>query len=1001
VWDAQTGQPLTDPLRHELPVTSAQFSPDGRRILTTSYDGSAWVWDFQATPPLAERLVHTNFVKAAQFSPDGKRIVTASDDCTLRVWDAQTGQALTQPMKHTNWVTAVQFSPDGTRIVSASADGSARVWDAQSGQPVTERLEHDGKVQSARFSPDGERIVTASEDGTARVWSARTGQQLTNLLKHHSFRVNSAEFSPDGERIVTASDTDRVWDARTGQPLTELPHSDALSYAQFSPDGRRIVTTCDDKTARIWDAGTGLQLGVSLQHEVGVRMAQFSPDGKYVVTASFDHSARVWDAQSRHAVTEPLKHKDIVWFAQFSPDSKRVVTASDDNTVRVWDALSGQALTDALRHGPAVVTANSGRYFFLEDPVTGHRVTGKMGDEEVFCAQFSPDGRRIVTASTDGTARVWDVDFGPPVCPFWLLRLAEALSGRRLNEKGILEPTGMDRVATIAQIRQILANQSDNSDWAKWGRWVLAERSMRTITPLSSLMPAVYIENRIEEGTPMAFGAAEQLAHGNVELMKRFPVLGGAVDQPGPLRLRASMHARSGQSEEAVVEFSKLVELEPDALGNYLSLAPLLASTGDLEGWRRCCAQMLARFGATNEPVAAAQMAKTALIVPGSGNNLDAAVELADRALTNSAGRAPFTNIVDVELVKGLAEYRRGHNAGAVNWMRKVLSSEGAERVDAQADYILAMAQQRSGDDAEASRTFSDGVRRTQRPLPDSLDGVQRIDSPDLGADWVETIIARLLLKEGRATGVALRVVEPYSSDPLRPEARFARDVRFSAGVQVFSNANTLRSRGESFARSGRWTNAVAEFNKAVEMEPDNHINHHSLAPLLVQTGDLDGYRRHCAQVLERFSTTLDPVVAERMAKDCLIIPARGIDLNAAAKLADIAVTKGEGHPYFAFFEFAKGLAEYRQGHFDSAADWMQKVLTNLDADYRDVQAYLVLAMAQYRSGKLQESRAALDNAVKIIDTKLPKLESGDIGDTWSDWIIAHALLKEAKELIK
>ena len=89
-------------------------------------------------------------MSSAQFSPDGKRIVTASQDKTARVWDAQSGQPLTEPLKHDNKVNSAQFSPDGKRIVTASDDNTARVWDAQSGQPLTEPLKHD---ELCEFSP--------------------------------------------------------------------------------------------------------------------------------------------------------------------------------------------------------------------------------------------------------------------------------------------------------------------------------------------------------------------------------------------------------------------------------------------------------------------------------------------------------------------------------------------------------------------------------------------------------------------------------------------------------------------------------------------------------------------------------------------------------------------------------------------------------------------------------------------------------------------------------
>ena len=80
-------------------VHSAQFSPDGKRLVTGSSD-AARVWDAQTGKPLTEPMKHNDAVNSAQFSPDGKQIVTASSDNTARVWDAQTSKPLTEPMKH-------------------------------------------------------------------------------------------------------------------------------------------------------------------------------------------------------------------------------------------------------------------------------------------------------------------------------------------------------------------------------------------------------------------------------------------------------------------------------------------------------------------------------------------------------------------------------------------------------------------------------------------------------------------------------------------------------------------------------------------------------------------------------------------------------------------------------------------------------------------------------------------------------------------------------------
>jgi dipeptidyl aminopeptidase/acylaminoacyl peptidase len=151
----------------------------------------------------------------AEFSPDGREIVTASME-SAQLWDAVTGRAISQPMKHGGRVECARFSPDGRRVVTASWDNTARLWDAATGNPIGEPMKHDGKVTFAQFSPDGKRVATVSSDNTARLWDALTGKEIGVALKHGG-PVSSADFSPDGQRVLTASydDTARLWDVPT------------------------------------------------------------------------------------------------------------------------------------------------------------------------------------------------------------------------------------------------------------------------------------------------------------------------------------------------------------------------------------------------------------------------------------------------------------------------------------------------------------------------------------------------------------------------------------------------------------------------------------------------------------------------------------------------------------------------------------------------------------------------------------------------------------------
>jgi eukaryotic-like serine/threonine-protein kinase len=246
---------------------------------------------------------------------------------------------------------------------------------------------------------------------------------LTVLSGHHGALLTAA-YSPDGTRIVTASHdkTARIWDAHTGVELAVLSgHGDIVYSAAYSPDGTHIVTASDDRTARIWDAHTSVQLAVLSGHNDRIWSAAFSPDGTSIVTASSDKTARIWDARTGAQIAVLSGHDGRVYSAAYSPDGTRIVTASYDRTARIWDARSGKELSripiaDVYVRSAAyspdgnhIVTGSGDHAARIWDARSGKQLAVLLGHGGgVMTARYSPDGTRIVTASTDNTARIWD-----------------------------------------------------------------------------------------------------------------------------------------------------------------------------------------------------------------------------------------------------------------------------------------------------------------------------------------------------------------------------------------------------------------------------------------------------------------------------------------------------------------------------------------------------------------------------------------------------------------
>jgi tetratricopeptide (TPR) repeat protein len=212
-----------------------------------------------------------------------------------------------------------------------------------------------------------------------------------------------------------------------------------------------------------------------------------------------------------------------------------------------------------------------------------------------------------------------------------------------------------------------------------------------------------------------------------------------------------------------------------------------------------------------------------------------------------------------------------------------------------------------------------------------------------------------------------------------------------------YSDLRTMRAAVR--ARAGQWTEAAAEAALLLERQPENPYRYHMLAPLLVASTNLQGYLQLCPRIVAHFSGTTNLEVADQMAKDCLILSSSGVNLEPVAAMAEFAVANGKTSGAYPFFQCCKALAEYRQGHFEGAVKWAEQAARN-SFPYSQAEAYAILAMAQYQSKQVENPRPALAKCDKVVADRLPKLGGRDLSNDWRDWIIAHALLTEARSLI-
>lgn len=405
-------------------VYSANFSPDGKLIVSASADKTIRLWNINDFKQIANPFIgHTDAVKYASFSPNGKFIVSLSFDRTVRIWDAATGMQLGEPIiVEKEVIEEIRTDNDSsTDLIDLCPSLFDDPWDYYN---IEEEPQYETKVvikrsmfNSVSFSPDCKRLVTTN-DNEIRIWDVETHKQIGLPLLGHKAKVNSAVYDPAGNFIVSASDdkTIRMWDVRTGCQMGQpfAGHKDSVYSAAFSPDGKRIVSTSID-SLRTWDALTHRQ--IRIWRNLCTNNASFINNGKYIFASSTGIYFLIDVSSGKRtkcgAGSNASISKDGMYVVSTDSNDLKVDTTTFANfRLKIINDISCKRFYDAVysNDGTSVITMSSDRMVKIWDAKT-LKLIKKFGIRNSWGQNLalSQDGRRLIISSGLCDFDVWDL----------------------------------------------------------------------------------------------------------------------------------------------------------------------------------------------------------------------------------------------------------------------------------------------------------------------------------------------------------------------------------------------------------------------------------------------------------------------------------------------------------------------------------------------------------------------------------------------------------------
>jgi WD40 repeat protein len=323
-----------------------------------------------------------------------------SDECLIRaiqLWPNNVGR--TMNLKHNADVNSAFFNKEGNLVITASSDGTAAIWNSNTGKVIYYLLGHGGTVNYAVFNNAGNRAATVGDDGNVIIWDATNGQKL--YQKHYGNIVLSVKFSPDDQHIVVAVKDGHAYvlnanDLSPEQDLNVSPNG-VCWYAEFSPDGQKVLTASNDGIAKVWDWANNPNVPIQ---NFDVRYSGYAN----VIHATYNYNA------TKVAVTDQASKRVIVFNTQ---TGDTLFTLTHNTKVNDNIVIFSSSFYYDTKYGEMILTAGEDKVARLWDANKGIPVPPQIFQEHteaVLTAVFNFDAKRVLTASRDFTAKIWNLD---------------------------------------------------------------------------------------------------------------------------------------------------------------------------------------------------------------------------------------------------------------------------------------------------------------------------------------------------------------------------------------------------------------------------------------------------------------------------------------------------------------------------------------------------------------------------------------------------------------